>query len=109
MEASSKLLPLHQVLICGIYALLQLRQFWDTFRLELVNKNPYKVSINSIRLQLQEPQETDFKAQELRTKDGYQNIDSVLHYQGLVFVPEAIWMELISWYQHNPLAGHFEI
>ena len=69
--ASSNLLPLHQVLICGTYSLPQLRQFWDIFCLEPANKGPYKVSIGSIRLRLQELQETDSKAQELKTKDSY--------------------------------------
>ena len=62
---------LHQVLICRTHALLQLYQFWSTFCAELANKRPYKASIGSIKLKLQEMQETDFKAQELRTKNGY--------------------------------------
>ena len=105
----ASLSPLHQVLICGTHGLPQLRHFWDTFRLELVNKGPYKVSIGSMRLRLQELQEADSEAQELRTKDGYQDIDGVLHHQGLPFVPEAIRMELISRHHDDPLAGHFGI
>ena len=42
-------------------------------------------------------------------KDGYKDIDGVLHHQGLLFVPEAIQMELISRYYDDPLAGHFGI
>ena len=79
------------------------------FRSELANKGPYKVSIGSMRLRLQELQETNSEAQELRTKDGYQDIDGVLHHQGLPFVPEAIRMELISRHHDDPLAGHFGI
>ena len=77
--------------------------------MELANEGPYKVSIGSMRLQLQELQESDSEAQELRTKDGYQDIDGVLHHQGLPFVPEAIRMELISRHHDDPLAGHFGI
>ena len=109
VSASSNLSPLHQVLICGTHGLPQLRQFWDTFRSELANEGPYKVSIGSMRLRLQELQETDSKTQELRTKDGYQDIDGVLHYQGLLFVPEVIRTELISRHHDDPLAGHFGI
>ena len=45
---------LHQVLICGTHVLPQLRQFWNTFRVELANEGPYKVSISSMRLRLKE-------------------------------------------------------
>ena len=50
---SSNLSPLYQVFIYGTHGLLQLRQFWNTFRLELANKSPYKVSIDNMRLRLQ--------------------------------------------------------
>ena len=33
----------------------------------------------------------------------------MLHYQGLSFVPEAIWIELISHHHDDSLAGHFGI
>ena len=33
----------------------------------------------------------------------------MLHHQGLLFVPEAIRIELISRHHDNPLAGHFGI
>ena len=66
-----------------------------------------------MRLQLQEMQETNLDAQELRQqelRDGpYQDINRVLHYQGLSFVPKGIRMELISRHHDNSLAGHFVI
>ena len=46
--------PQHQVLICGMYALLQLRRFWSTLQTELADEQPYKASIGSMRLRLQE-------------------------------------------------------
>ena len=60
---------------------------------------------------LQELQETDSKAQELRQQkaDGYEKIDEILHYQGLPFVPKVIQTELISRYHNDLLAGHFVI
>ena len=95
--------------MCGTHRLPQLRQFWDIFRLELANEGSYKVNIGSMRLRLQELQEIDSEAQELRIKDGYQDIDGVLYHQSLLFVPKAIWIELISRHHDDPLAGHFSI
>ena len=78
----------------------QLRQFWDTFRAELVDEDLYKASIGGMRLRLSELQESDPEAQELKSKeqlpDGWEDIDGVLHHQGLPFVPEVIRTELIS-------------
>ena len=62
-------------------------------------------------LKLQELQETDLEAQELRQQkaDDYEEIDKILHHQGLPFVPKVIRTELISRHYDNPLAGHFGI
>ena len=94
LNNSVELSPLHQVLICGIHVLSQLRQFWDTFQAELANENSYKASIGGMRLRLSELQESDPEAQKLKSKeqlpDGWENIDRVLYHQGLPFVPEAI-------------------
>ena len=66
-----------------------------------------------MRLKLQELQEEDEQAQKLRAeqpiKDGWESIDGVLHHQGLPYVPEIIWIELISRHHDNQLAGHFGI
>ena len=62
-----------------------------------------------MRLKLQELQESDFEAQEWWSKEGYKEVEGVLHYQGLPFVPETIWTELISRYYDDLLAGHFGI
>ena len=51
---SSLLSHLHQVLICGTYILPQLRHFWNSLQRELASEGPYKASIGSIRLKLQE-------------------------------------------------------
>ena len=68
-------------------------------------------SISSIKPRLQELQETDFEAQELRQQgqEGYEEVDEVFHHQGLSFVFEAIWIELISRHHNDSLAGHFGI
>ena len=62
-----------------------------------------------MRLKVQELQETNREAQELRQQkaDGYKEINEILHHQGLPFVPKAIQTELISRYHDDPLAGHF--
>ena len=62
-----------------------------------------------MRLRLQELQETDSEAQKLRSKEGYKEVEGVLHHQGLPFVPEAIRTELISRHHNDLLAGHFGI
>ena len=62
-----------------------------------------------MRLRLQELQETNSKAQKLRSKEGYKKVEGVLHYQGLPFVPEAIQTELITCHHDDSLAGHFGI
>ena len=66
-----------------------------------------------MRLRLQELQGEDKQAQKLRTeqsvKDGWQNINGVLHHQSLPYVPEIIRTEFISRYHDDPLVGHFGI
>ena len=75
------------------------------------NEQHYKASIDSMRLRLQKLQEADSKVQKLRQQktNGYEKINNILHYQSLLFVPKAIWTELISRYYNNPLTGHFAI
>ena len=110
---SDDLSPLHRVLICGTHVLPQLRHFWDTFRTELADENPYTASIGGMRLRLAELQESDDEARKLRAteelQEGWTDIDGVLHHQGLPFVPEIIRTELISRHHDDPLAGHFGI
>ena len=64
-----------------------------------------------MKLRLQELQEGNCKAQKLRQQkaDGYEEIDEILYYQSLPFVPKAIQIELISCYHNNPLAGYFNM
>ena len=64
-----------------------------------------------MRVRLQDLKETDSEAQELRQQgqEGYKEIDGMLHYQGLSFVPKAMRIELINYYHNDPLTGHFGI
>ena len=65
-----------------------------------------------MRLRLPELQESDDEARKIRAKglkDDYEEVDGVLHYQGLPFVPKAIQTELISQHHDDPLAGHFGV
>ena len=103
------LTPLHQIFICKTHIFLQLCKFWSIFHAKLANERPYKANIGIMRLRLQKLQETDSKAQELRSNNGYQNINKVLYYQGFFFLSKAICMEFISSYHENLLAGHFGI
>ena len=64
-----------------------------------------------MRLRLHELQAKDKQAQKTRTEHlkDWNNIDGVLHYQGLPYVPEIIQTELISRYHNNPWVSHFGI
>ena len=97
------------MVICETHILLQIRKFASTFGVELANKGHYKARVGSIRLKLQDLQETNSEAIELRTKDGYKVIDRVLHHQDLPFMHKAIQIKVISRHHNNPLVGHFRI
>ena len=109
---------LHQVLICGTYVLPQLRHFWDGLQRELASENPYNANIGGMKLRLHKLQVEDEQARKLRAnqqldqqlgQQGWDDINGVLHHQGLSYVPEIIRMELISRHHDNPLAGYFGI
>ncbi len=104
--------PLYQILIYGIVVLPQLRQFWDTFQSELAAEGPYTASIGGRRMKLSELQDDDKQAIKLRSEglpEGWKDIEQVLHYQGLPYVPKVICLELINKHHNEPLAGHFGI
>ncbi len=57
-------------------------------------------------------QESDSRAQKIREEElqeGWEDIDGVLHHQGLPYVPKIIRSELISRHHDEPLVGHFGI
>lgn len=59
-----------------------------------------------MRLSLPELQQmAQIRAEELQ--QGWEDIDGVLHPQGLPFMPEVIRMKLINRHHDHPLAGHF--
>ena len=62
-------------------------------------------------LGLQELQETNSEAQELRQQgqESYKEVDEVFHHQCLLFMPEAILIELISRHHNDSLVGYFGI
>ncbi len=104
--------PLYQMLICGTVVLPQLCQFWDTIQSELADEGPYTASIGGMRMRLPELQDDDTEAMKLRSQGlsaGWEDIEQVLHYQGLPYVPKLIRSELISRHYDDPLAGHFGI
>ena len=88
----SSLLPQHLVLISGTYALPPLRCFWNDLWTGLADEQSYKTNIDNMRLRLQELQEDNRKAQKLgqQRANNYKEIDDILHYQSLPFVPKAI-------------------
>ena len=52
--------------MCGTHVFLQVRQFWDTFQAKLGDKGLYQASIGAMHLKLQELQESDSRAQEIK-------------------------------------------
>ena len=101
----------HQVFIWGTYVLPQLKEFWNLFHNELSSKIPYTISIDGMRLRLQELQAKDKQAQKTKAEhsEGCNNIDGVLHYQDLPYIPEIIRTKLISKNHDDLLAGYFGI
>ena len=71
-----------------------------------------------MRLRLHKLQAEDKQARKLKAdqqpnqqlgQQDWDDIDGILHYQGLFYVPEVIRTELISRHHNDPLAGHFGI
>ena len=64
-----------------------------------------------MRQRLHRLQTKDNQAQKTMVEhsEDWDNINKVLHYQGLSYIPEIIRTEIISRYHNDPLAGHFSI
>ncbi len=65
-----------------------------------------------MRIRLPELQDDDKEAMKLRSEgrpEGWEDIEQVLHYQSLLYVPKVIRSELIIRHYDNPLASHFGI
>ena len=64
-----------------------------------------------MRLKLTELQADNQQAKEIKSestiKEGWEEVKEVLYFQGLPYIPEMIWIELISRHYDNPLAGYF--
>ncbi len=63
-------------------------------------------------MRLLELQKDDKEAMKLRLDgllEGWEDIEQVLHYQGLPYVPKVICSKLINRHHDDPLAGHFGI
>ena len=94
-----------------MYVLTQLKEFRNLFKSKLSSEGLYTVSIGGMRLRLQELQAEDEQARKTKAEhsEGWDNINGVLHHQGLPYIPEIIRTELISRHHDDPLAGHFGI
>ncbi len=58
---------------------------------------------------MQNDNKETMKLRSERLPEGWKDIEQVLHYQGLPYVPKFIRSELISRHHNDPLAGHFGI
>ena len=109
---SSHLSPLHQVLICGTTVLPQLHRFWDSLQEEIARDNPYIANIGGMRLRLPKLQDENKEVKVLRAgglPKGWEEIERVLQYRRLPYVPEIIYSEVLSCHHDDPFAGHFGI
>ena len=81
------------------------------FQTKLADESLYKADIDGMRLRLVELQLSDKEAQRIRVEglNGNEELDKILHHQGLLFVPEIIQTELINWHHNNFLAEHIGI
>ncbi len=59
--------------------------------------------------ELQDDIKKAMKLESERLPEGWEDIEQVLHYQGLPYVVKVIRLELISKYHDDPLVGHFGI
>ncbi len=63
-------------------------------------------------MRLPELQDNNKEVMKLRSEglpESWEDIEQVLHYQGLPYVPKVIHSELISRHHNDLLAGHFGI
>ncbi len=63
-------------------------------------------------MRLPQLQDDDKEAMKVRSKglpEGWEDIEQVLHYQSLPYIPKVIRSELISRHHDDPLVGHFGI
>ena len=109
----SQISPLYQVLICGTTVLPQLCQFLDSLQRDIARDNPYIANIKGMRLCLSKLQENNKEAKllggALGLPEGWEDVEGVLQYQGLPYVPEIICSKVINCYYDDPLIGHFGI
>ncbi len=113
MEKKQQVLSrLHPVLICETVVLPQLCQFRDIIQSELADESPYTASLGGMKMRLPELQDDDKEAMKLRSEglpEGWEDIEQVLYYQSLPYVPKVIRSELICRHHDDPVAGHFGI
>ena len=65
-----------------------------------------------MNLRLPKLQDNDKEAKVLRAgglPEGWEEVEGVLQFQGLPYVPEIICSKVISCHHNDPLAGHFGI
>lgn len=113
LTSITNLSQFYQVLICGTHVHPQLCQFWTQFwgKLDL-QRSYHKASIRSLRLRLSKLQKEDQKAQKVKKqglKEGWEEIEEILHWEGLPYILKIVKTEFISRYYNNVLADHFTI
>lgn len=100
---------LYWILIFSFYILLQLCQSWDNIEMAWLNKGLHKATLAAMKLKETNLQKFDKQAQKIRIEglsEGCKEINKVIYYRGISFVPIMIWIKLIICHQNKPLEGH---
>ena len=101
------------MLVCGMTVFLRLNRFWNSVREKIALDNPYIANIGGITLQFSELQENNEEARLFRGFAGFskdwEDIEGVLQYQELPYIPAIICSKVISRHHDDPLARHFDI
>ncbi len=95
---------LYHIIICDIQNLKPQCQIFNTLYFALSAKS-YRVNTNSTKLRLKQlkPKNTwapKIKVKKFRKTD-LKNFDTILHYQGLFFILETIWIKWINKHYNN--------
>ena len=113
LSISAELSQLYRLFVYGTYVFLKLCQFWNSLQSDIAWDSPYIANIGGMRLRLFKLQENVKEAKLFRGSVGlsedWEDVEEVLQYRGLPYIPEIICSEVISYHHDDLLIGHFDI
>lgn len=77
----------------------------------MANKKLYKISIGEMFLRLTKLQANNEQVEKVRVEmiKDWKDVNKVLYFQNQSYIPEIIYIKLISRHHNNPLIGYFQI